>query len=124
TYLELAKQAAAEADLLGEQYVSLGLELDRREEEIELREHAQEVAVMQELENLQSLCGTAVDLDPLVNYTPTPIDEGDDCTNDFDCGAGTMCLGSSCVPDLEYRINVLASRDPEYRRLQQCLSPN
>jgi hypothetical protein len=51
TYLRLARQAADEADALGEQLIASGLEVDARAE-----------AGMEELE---ALCGTSIDLDAL-----------------------------------------------------------
>ena len=59
-YLALADQAAQEADLFGNDYVSASLELDREARDEDLRRRSQEERAIAEMEALQEICGTAI----------------------------------------------------------------
>jgi hypothetical protein len=99
-YLALAKQAADEADLLGQQVVDEGLALDSRDEELELRKHNQDVEAIRELDELQSICGTDVDPYALLNKMGTGCgvfdNLGDFCDGTSDCNSGS-CLRGRCT---------------------------
>lgn len=121
-YLDLAKQAVAEADLLGEQFVNQGIDHLRRQEDVELREHAQKVAALQELENLQGLCGTSIDIEEL--------DLDPDGAAGTPCGGGCpskyRCFSGRCIPNIEAQIEALAASNApnasDYRRLATCIA--
>ena len=70
-YLNLAKDAAAESDRLGEDYINSSLAADQREEDLSLRALQQQEKAAAELENLQDICGTAVDPAPLLEILGT-----------------------------------------------------
>lgn len=98
-YLALAKQAADEADLLGQQMVAEGLDVDRRTEELELRKRGQDVEAIRELEELQTICGTDVDpyalLGKLGNGCNVFDRLGEFCDDQSDCSSGS-CLRGRC----------------------------
>lgn len=106
-YLALAKQAADEADLLGQQMVGEGLDVDRRAEELELRKRGQDVEAIRELEELQTICGTDIDPYALLNHVSTDCDFsstlGGFCSADADCGSGSSCIRGRCMAATDWQ---------------------
>ncbi len=120
-YLNLAREAAAESDRLGLDYVHAGLEQDLREEELDLRRRAQEEKAMGEIEGLQAICGTAVDPVGLLDRLGR-----DEVTGDFDlssidagsCAADdTLCVHDRGVLDWQQM-----TEDPELQSLGECVN--
>lgn len=116
-FLDLAEQAAAEAHLLGEQYLQNGLEVDRELESEQLREAQDRQRYLDrvdgEMEVLQDICGTAMDTSDLLGLLggeqvgPTGglfCDVADDCCGDavgptttcpYECNSG-LCIANEC----------------------------
>jgi hypothetical protein len=101
-YLALADEAATESDLLGQEYVRAAIEVDRNAVDVELRKQAQQEKASAKLEELQELCGTAIDPAKLIEalaglaaqFKPTL---GSQSVGNFSVGA-LMDLGP-CVED-------------------------
>lgn len=108
-YLTLARQAADEADALGEKVIEDGLTLDVRAEDA--------------LAELQDVCGADIDTSGLVDPTlsgmrpATPTT----CSTDASCsGTGDRCIGGRCQRDpLAYAASF--PDDPQFNRLRLCL---
>ena len=104
-YLRLARTAADEADALGQELIQYGFEMDLRAEAA--------------AEELEELCGDAVNVTSLPGISPTTP-----CSTDAQCpegngeGAGWYCDGGICQPEsvLTYLTD---SADGE--SLRQCL---
>jgi hypothetical protein len=134
-FLARAKEAAAEADALGVDYVNTGLQESQRGEEIELRREEQLQRADAEIQNLQAICGTSMDPRKLLTLlTGDPESRniihatGGSCSSDADCntanpGRGFKCLSGQCVVDLSKLADAHAT-DPDIRRLSDCLSEN
>ncbi len=67
-YLALAKQAANEADLMGEAYLNASQSNLQTQVSEEDKEQAKEEKVVAQLEEIQSICGTAVDVPLLYEH--------------------------------------------------------
>lgn len=128
--LDLAKQAAAEANLLAEQYMNAGLELDRGTEAEQLREAQDRIRFMSraegELETIQNVCGTAVETTALLKQLglkPPQLSDATQCTVDSDCPSPiryvqTQCVAGRCIATQP----LLDDRSEEtYSRLQACI---
>ncbi|MBM4361516.1 MAG: hypothetical protein FJ104_02460, partial [Deltaproteobacteria bacterium] len=130
-YLALARQAAEEADLLGEAVISRGLEYDQRlDEKAQLAEQLR-LRAEEPIAELQRLCGTAVDPTRLLQLLSGA--SGDDltgphagvaCDTGNPCAAKYRCVGVEgasgiCVADLEAL--TAGTPDPELDRLWQCI---
>ncbi len=122
-YLNAAREAAAEADALGREYIQAGLEVDLREEGLSLREIAQQERAVAALEQLQAICGTSADPASLltllgvnsageVDFSGT--DQGPCPTLPTLPPEGTRCYEGRVVPKW-----VKAS---ELKALKECLS--
>jgi hypothetical protein len=83
-YLDLARQAAAEADQLGQTFLQAGIELDQRQETIELqdaeRERVANDRAIAAVEELQNICGTSVDPTRLLKLLTRGNDDADPLT--------------------------------------------
>lgn len=133
-FLTLARDAADEADALGQEYIAAGLDLSQRQETLSIREQDQRLRAESELEELQDICGTAIEAGTLLKMLSVPSSgepqaEGSDsdlsairatsagCTS---CKAGQFCLMGTCVWDPV----LLAINDPEnpdLSRLAECI---
>lgn len=136
-YLSLARQAATEADQLGNAYVEAGLEKIKRGEDNELREKANDVQMSQSLDELQNTCGTSLDPAVLLDFfknlqaAHTVSTTYTSCTTDANCADpaspsvdnGMRCYGGRCIRDpLATAMSVLPP--DEYARLAKCLLPS
>jgi|GEM_PF-6481768 len=125
-YLTLARNAANEADARADAYIQAGIDQDLRGESNELREKANDIQMIDALNELQSICGTDIDpaalldvfKDMSVMHAPG---SGTACTVDSGCSAGMKCFGAQCTPD---PLAMAASRLPidQYNRLSRCLN--
>jgi hypothetical protein len=109
-YLTLARQAANEADALGERVIDDGLTLDV---------HAEEA-----LAELQDVCGADIDVGGLVDPTLSGMRPvvPEACTSNLQCTAsdGDSCIAGRCQNDpLVYAANF--PDDPQWNRLRLCL---
>jgi hypothetical protein len=151
-YLALAKQAADEADQLGKAYLQSGLDLDLRQETVELRDEERERIATDRaiaaIDEVQNICGTAVDPIRLLKLLKNGTDEGDlkfvrsdsTCNTDDQCNtAGEpkkfVCLlgdktsatpSGHCVANLKllidsFKNNIDSTIRPDLERLQKCL---
>jgi hypothetical protein len=122
-YLTLARQAADEADLLGQQYVQAGIEGLRRQEEVDLRAQQQQEKAAAELESVQKICGTTADITSLLEvlgsningFDLSHLDQGP-CTSIMP--PGTTCIGGRARID---QTKVIADT-PELAGLIDCLA--
>ncbi|HJK92563.1 MAG TPA: hypothetical protein RMH85_20910 [Polyangiaceae bacterium LLY-WYZ-15_(1-7)] len=103
TYLQLARRAADEADMLGEELIRNGLEMDRRAETA--------------MEELETQCGSAIDIDGFA----TGEILGRQCWEG--CAEGEACHSGHCVADPVDGVLSAAAEDdgPEAARLRACL---
>lgn len=125
-YLTLARNAANEADARADAYIQAGIDQDLRGESNELREKANDIQMIDALNDLQSICGTDIDPAALLDvfkdlsimHTPG---SGTGCTVDAGCTSGMKCFGAQCIPD---PLAQAASRLPtdQYNRLARCLN--
>ncbi len=125
-YLARAKEAADEADLLGEAYVLAGLEADKRGEDVSLRAEQLRQVVESKLEAIQDICGTVIDSERLMdllgtNGSLTNTYIGTACSTAAPCAAGYQCVGSKCIVDIKSKIGD-GNGDPELGRLSECLA--
>src|SRR5690606_31398885 len=65
-YLAQAREAALESDARAKEFLDANLNDDPRDEELELRKRAQQEKAVQEMEAVQSTCGSAVVVTPLI----------------------------------------------------------
>ena len=111
TYLALARRAADEADALGDELVREGLTMDLRAESA--------------MEELEALCGTAIDIDgfSVADTDPDEDEDGPPHAGACPCSAPYVCHRGACVMDpLEGILQAAASTDgPEAARLRACL---
>lgn len=131
-YLDLARQAANESDLLGREFrdsklnelQGLALEAQRRQEQLQASDAA--------LDEVQALCGTAIDNRKLLEYF-----SGSDGTTNLDfmiapgtCNVSTPCTGDSvcmagkCIrsPEKLTASGSTLANDPDAQRLVDCLA--
>ncbi|UJR78624.1 hypothetical protein [Sandaracinus amylolyticus] len=107
-YLELARSAANEADLLGEAVLEDGLSIDQR---AELATQA-----------LREICGANVDIDPLAEIDVSELRSPTACPDGTGCPEGYVCEDRTCVRDL---VDLVGRRpEPEFQRLAACLAPS
>lgn len=132
-YLALAQQASAESDLLAQEYVQAGLDLDRRAEETELREQAQQAAALHELETLQNVCGTNIDPQQILALLGTGQNGTDfqqlqvvpsACDETAPCPTNSGCYGGKCIGGPLWAIAKQQDSDPEMAKLVRCLALN
>ncbi len=119
-FLELARQAADEADLLGEGVVNLNIDTLVREETNQIRQIER---AEQSIEELQDLCG--IDMDPTEILRLMSTDgtkdfnamRGSPCTTTADCGmGGGTCLGGRCTK------NCTVDTDCDTAGLRTCVN--
>lgn len=107
-YLRLAKEAAGEAHALAEGYMNSGIELDRLDEQEQLRLAQDRIRFMSraeaELETVQNICGTAIETTRLLNILridPIGITSASECTKDSDCPqiyhVNVECVAGRCM---------------------------
>jgi hypothetical protein len=130
-YLTKARLAADESDRLVQEYLSAGLSADEREEELSIRRQGQLEKAAAELETLQDICGTAVDIESLMDALGTTDDasmagalDGSDtvggaCTNASEFDDGSVCINERKVK--VWRRVVSASENAELQKLQACI---
>jgi hypothetical protein len=129
-YLQLAKDAAARADLLGAEYIGAGLSNASEALASETRQQQQAHLADSYLERLQSICGTQVDTRVLLSKLKDASGlnlqtTGGTCLQTSDCTTGHKawsCQQSRCVLDIGKLISTFASQDPDTQRLSDCLS--
>lgn len=131
-YLDLAKQAAAESDSLGREFrdaklnkmQGAALAAQRKEDQLQAAEAA--------IEEVQTLCGTALDNRKLVDY----LSGGPDSGANLDtlalttaacpataCPADAVCISGKCVKDLAKLTQTAGfQNEPDAQRLADCLS--
>ncbi|MCC7540735.1 MAG: hypothetical protein IT379_31250 [Deltaproteobacteria bacterium] len=97
-YLRIARQAADEADRLGEQLIEQGTQMDMRAEAA--------------ADRLQDICGGVVNVNELPRETLDACDDNDDCEDGVECQHG-FCAGT--LTDL------LQAPGYENSSLQSCL---
>ncbi len=78
-YLNLARQAAAESDLLANEYLRAGLAVDLEGQAGDQRKLAQREKAAAELEQLQEICGTTVDISHILKWLGTQCVPSDEC---------------------------------------------
>ncbi|RLB47561.1 MAG: hypothetical protein DRJ42_25160 [Deltaproteobacteria bacterium] len=105
-YLQLARQAANEADMLGERVIADGLEMDRRAETA--------------LEELEGICGTTIDVDSLMAEDGSDAVGATGCPGTA-CADGQQCLFGRCVLDALEVAKDDTTGDPNLQRLENCL---
>ncbi|MCZ7685885.1 MAG: hypothetical protein M5U28_46870 [Sandaracinaceae bacterium] len=103
--LETARSAAELADLLADQHISQGLDVDVRAE-----------AAQREL---QQLCGVTVDLSRV--FDPELGDQTDGECMMGECAEGYRCLDGVCMADIIQRINAITEDERTRRVLANCL---
>lgn len=122
-YLTLARQAADEADLLGQQVLDLSDEELLRTETVKLNQIQRAEGSVEEL---QEICGIDVDPSDLIrNYSTGGTQDlselrGPDCETISDCTFGTciaghcmqLCTGAGLCSDGELCISGVCTRDP------------
>lgn len=141
-YLGLAKSAAAEADLLGKDFIVSQLEADTRKETVESREEERRQEIENALSDLQSLCGT--DVDPMqLLLALSGIDDPKDlsairqkhsvgttvtCASSSACdtASGYSCFDGVCLKDpLDPARLLETTTDPSLKqalaRLSECI---
>jgi hypothetical protein len=127
-YLQLARQAADEADELGESYLQaeidvLNTELDQVQFEDQVRERRE-----RELDELQDICGTSM---PTEKIFALLVPNGDirdaapvhACTGPDDptcLSRSTSCYAGQCIGSMS-DIMLKGKSDPDIHRLYQCL---
>jgi hypothetical protein len=125
-YLTRAKEAAAEADALGVDYITSGLQDSQRKEEIELRREEQRLRADAEIQRLQEICGTSIDPRKLLSLFAgsdgsAQVQSGT-CEQTSDCTeSGMECVGGQCMLRIEKLVE-LHGEDPDIRRIGDCLS--
>lgn len=107
TYLQLARQAATEADALGTELLDATLQMDVRAE-----------AAMDELERV---CGASIDIDFLDDERPV---YGGSCAGGAPCPADYDCRQNACLLDTLGRVLDGTTAGPDALRLQRCLAPD
>lgn len=137
-YLQLARQAADESDLLAQEYIDNGIEVASHDEALALREEDRERIArdrgLAAVEDLQDICGTEIDPVRLLSLFKGSEGElqftqncsGGDCSQNTcvetsDCSQDELCTAGMCVKDLK---SVLADNIdiyPELNRLKSCL---
>jgi hypothetical protein len=128
-YLTLAQQAATESDALAKDYLQAAQALAQREEDVALRKEAQREKAAAELENLQQICGSAVDIDPILDALGGTNEDGDGSLAKVDQGPwpsaqgaippfGTKPVNGRAVADLA----VMFQADSRLAALQSCLA--
>jgi len=128
-YLDLAKQAAAEADLLGQDFIASSQSLMSTQVEAQVRQEEQEQRAEDMLQQVQSDCGTAIDSKKLLSL----ISGGDGTTINLsadlqsscsatgpNCASGYSCVAGRCIVSFQSLAN-LHAKDPDFVRLASCL---
>jgi hypothetical protein len=134
-YLNRAKDAALEADALGENYILANLENDNRIETVEIRQEARQAEAELALSALQTTCGTNVDPQALLALLstgdPTRAKDLAGMREDITCPAtpcseGFVCMANACIIDIKAFLDKKqADLDPALteglHRLQECI---
>jgi hypothetical protein len=108
-YLALARQAAGEADMLGEELISRGLEMDERSELA--------------LEQVESLCGAVVNVDDLFQSDLGDA-VGSACPANGVCPNGYVCTSGKCRKDTLATVQQgsgTTKPNADAARLSECL---
>lgn len=139
-YLSLAKEAAAQADALGTDYVNAGLQTTQNALDVETRREQQLERADDEIQKLQATCGTSVDPRKLLTLLSTGSTanvanaSGASCDSANPCtGRGQFCTKSGlaaslrngkgiCLVDLERLAATDQAGDPDLKRLADCLN--
>ncbi len=124
-YLTLARQAADEADALGQEYIENALADAQRTETISLREDEQRRRVEDELEQLQDICGTEIDPQDLLREL------GESTSGDPDLSSITQLDPSEMTqyPGMAFQFgdtskilkNAISEKE-NLRRLAECIA--
>lgn len=139
-YLELARNAAKEADALGEAYIVTALDKTVREETVEIRQQEREAEVERIMSELQDICGTAVDPMSLLKALSGTTKDNDfasmrqkngtgagiTCSADSACStsAGFRCIAGVCLKDPTQVYASLPQSDPlrpALSRIAECI---
>jgi hypothetical protein len=127
-HLNLAKEAASKADLLGADYIASGQSEAERTEVVELRQLQQEQLANSKLERLQAICGTGADTRALLSQLTDSAGNlkatGGACSDSSPCTGGDnlRCIQQRCVLAIPTLMARLASSDPGIQRLTTCLN--
>lgn len=141
-YLALARQAADEADLLGQEYLNAKLETTLDDIQTETRQEEQLQRAEEKLQQVQTACGTAIESRKLLsiisggNLNSPQEDLANALSNpsvacevDSDCNATSSlmdqayrCVAGTCIVDLWNLAEWYSGTDaPELKRLADCL---
>jgi hypothetical protein len=127
-YLELAKQASAESDLLGREFRDAKLNQLQVAAAAEERKEQQRRLAEEALQDVQSACGTAVDSRRLLESLSggagqNTLDEVVSTTVACpDCDLYSSCIGGKCVKKLMSFVAYAGIfTDPDAKRLKDCL---
>ncbi len=130
-YLAKARLAADESDRLVQEYLTSSLTVDQREEELSIRRQGQLEKAAAELETLQDICGTSVDVQTLIGALGTTDNasmngaldgseaDGGTCNNASQFDDGSVCINGRKVK--VWKRVVAASEDSELQKLQTCI---
>lgn len=111
-YLELAKSAAEDARTRGEEYFRAGLEFELRKESNWSLAHDASVKAAAAIDEVQDICGTAIDARKLLKLLSSDGENGDElCSSSVDC-IGVLISKAKNYPG-----------DADMSRLVECLDP-
>lgn len=125
-YLNMAEQAAREADQLGQDYLAASLAVDQFKYTNETWRMNQEEKAVAAMDRVQSICGTAIEPESLLvalddsehNYNRTTLRSVVNSTAGCsDLEAGETCISQKRVKNLN---KVIANR-PQLAKLKECL---
>lgn len=107
-YLNLAKQAADEADLLGEEVIRQGLQMDGQSEDA--------------LAEIEDICGAAISIDTLTDENAGSLEACSCTTSGCTCAdPEESCVGGVCIRDPLQVAGNTGAELPELNRLYRCL---
>lgn len=131
-YLDLARQAAQESDLLGREFRDAKLSKLTGEALKEQRIEEQRRAAEMALDEVQALCGTAIDSRKLLAFfstldgTPSldaMVKPSFTCNSTTPCPSGGLCVSGKCIknPATLTASGSGLENDPDARKLAACL---
>lgn len=125
-YLALARQAANETDLYGQEFVNNSLAHLSGQTELETRTEEQQQQAESILRELQDICGTAIDsttlLTGLSGTVPSDLSQMYVANpTGAPCATGYTAVPDGCLFDFKQILSKLPDT-PDIRRLAECLS--
>ncbi len=125
-YLEMAKEAANEAEARGKEYFDIGLQVEERKESV-WNDH--EFRARAAVEDLQQICGTAMDPRRLRSYLAGGggdieliEDIAAECADSTECSESYQCIAGQCILDFNALPEALKNDDTDLSRLAECIS--